>query len=654
MRKALIFAVAALMSLTAHAELTEQELDNFVYQPKYSSVSLSPDGKRLAANVRVGDDYNMVIMDITEPRKPKVTYQFKQINDESIVGIRWVSDKRLLYQTTDTRSIQKEEQLTGRIYAIDYNGKRGALVMGPTTGRSIFLLNNIVSRLPEEKRNILAMTSSVFGDRAQQLERINIYTGVHDVVATSPFSRGGLFTDSKGRARFASMQDESDLKVYYAYRASEDSDWVKFENPFEADVQFLDINEDGSKILMIRNDTFKTGVVELDTATMAHRVISENPKSSVRSIIWNRTNEDDVTIEGVVYEPGEPVVDFVNSDSNLVRTYKRLMASFPGHRVVLSGGREEQTKRLLTVYSDRQPPRYFLFDMEAFTAQYLFDQRPGVDADEMAPRKPYWITARDGVDFQLFVTRKEDVEGPQPTVFVIHGGPFGINDSWSFDAEAQLLASKGFTVIQPNFRGSGGRGQQFTTMGYKKWGLEMQDDITDATQWAFEQGIADPERTCIYGWSYGGYATLAAVTKEPELYTCAYAMAGVYDIPQLYRRGDTNDTRGGREFMRQAVGESREDMIARSPAYHVENIVTPLFLAHGKADIRVPIQQYTVLAKNLDEAGVEYESLLISNEAHTLYAPESRRAYYNALTDFLGQHLGPNAPGKSGQYASVE
>ena len=471
MRKALIFAVAALMSLTAHAELTEQELDNFVYQPKYSSVSLSPDGKRLAANVRVGDDYNMVIMDITEPRKPKVTYQFKQINDESIVGIRWVSDKRLLYQTTDTRSIQKEEQLTGRIYAIDYNGKRGALVMGPTTGRSIFLLNNIVSRLPEEKRNILAMTSSVFGDRAQQLERINIYTGVHDVVATSPFSRGGLFTDSKGRARFASMQDESDLKVYYAYRASEDSDWVKFENPFEADVQFLDINEDGSKILMIRNDTFKTGVVELDTATMAHRVISENPKSSVRSIIWNRTNEDDVTIEGVVYEPGEPVVDFVNSDSNLVRTYKRLMASFPGHRVVLSGGREEQTKRLLTVYSDRQPPRYFLFDMEAFTAQYLFDQRPGVDADEMAPRKPYWITARDGVDFQLFVTRKEDVEGPQPTVFVIHGGPFGINDSWSFDAEAQLLASKGFTVIQPNFRGSGGRGQQFTTMGYKKWGL---------------------------------------------------------------------------------------------------------------------------------------------------------------------------------------
>ena len=182
----------------------------------------------------------------------------------------------------------------------------------------------------------------------------------------------------------------------------------------------------------------------------------------------------------------------------------------------------------------------------------------------------------------------------------------------------------------------------------------MQDDITDATQWAFEQGIADPERTCIYGWSYGGYATLAAVTKEPELYTCAYAMAGVYDIPQLYRRGDTNDTRGGREFMRQAVGESREDMIARSPAYHVENIVTPLFLAHGKADIRVPIQQYTVLAKNLDEAGVEYESLLISNEAHTLYAPESRRAYYNALTDFLGQHLGPNAPGKSGQYASVE
>ncbi|MEO0617011.1 MAG: alpha/beta fold hydrolase, partial [Pseudomonadota bacterium] len=337
-----------------------------------------------------------------------------------------------------------------------------------------------------------------------------------------------------------------------------------------------------------------------------------------------------------------------------LRVWKRLHASFPGQHIRIADRSRDGSTALISVYSDRQPARYYLLDTEAFTARYLFEAKPEIDPEEMATKEAFWIEARDGTPFQLYVTRPVDApDKPLPTVMVIHGGPHGPRDTWSFNLEAQLLASRGYVVIQPNYRGSGGFGFQFERSGYRKWGREMQDDVTDATLWAFEQGIADPVKTCIYGGSYGGYATLAGITREPGLYACAFAFVGVYDLEMMKVRGDIPDSEGGRTYLDVALGTDKEDLKARSPANHVEKIITPLYIAHGKADKRVPVQQFYNLRKKLDAAEIPYEELLVAREGHGFYALENRVRYYNELLDFLEAHIGPNAPGKGQAIAGL-
>ncbi len=645
--------VALTLSAVASGSVTEEEILNLVLPPQYSNVALSPNGQRAAATVRVDRDYNMVILDISDPRQPTVTYSLQQNQGESINSIRWANDERVMYTTTDTQAGQNEEQLTGRIYAINYNGKRGRVIMGAGVGVSFFSFGDIIDLMPDDKYRILVRSQPFFGDRGPIFEILNIYTGKRSTVETSPFDAGQLFADSKNRARFASKQFEEDLSFVYAYKPDPEGEWVEFENPFDAEVDFISINDSGTKAVFRKNDFRDSGIIELDLETREYRFLSSHPKVAVSNWIVEE-GEDGDEVVAVIYEPDSLQIEYLNPDSRWVQLHKGLSASFPGMAVFFTLD-EDRLKSLMTVWSDRQPARYFALDPWQPSAVYLFDSRPGVDADDIGTRQAYWIEARDGLDMQVYVTRPANApEGPMPAVVVPHGGPFYQRDGWSFDGFAEIIARQGYAVIQPNFRGSGGRGEQFVEMGFKRWGLEMQDDVTDATLWAFEEGIADANRTCIFGWSYGGYATLAGVIKEPELYTCAFAMAGVYDLPLMERRGDTNDTEGGRTFLDQAIGSDRTDMEARSPAYNVESIVTPLYVAQGKADIRVPVQQFYSLTNSLDEAGIPYESLLIPNEAHTLYNPENIVNFWQTLSTFLDKHIGPESAGKARQSAASE
>ena len=160
-----------------------------------------------------------------------------------------------------------------------------------------------------------------------------------------------------------------------------------------------------------------------------------------------------------------------------------------------------------------------------------------------------------------------------------------------------MLASRGYAVLQLNFRGSGGYGRDFEQSGYKKWGLEMQDDLTDATNWAVQTGLANKDRMCIYGASYGGYASLMGVVKEPDLYKCAIGYVGVYSLPMMFEEGDSAASKFAIDILKSYLGEDQEDLKARSPAYNVDKIKAALFIVQGGKDIRVPIEQMYALSK---------------------------------------------------------
>ncbi len=225
----------------------------------------------------------------------------------------------------------------------------------------------------------------------------------------------------------------------------------------------------------------------------------------------------------------------------------------------------------------------------------------------------------------------------------IHGGPYEIRDRWGFDPYVQAMATRGYGVLQVNFRGSGGYGDAFVKAGIREWGAKMQDDVTDATRWAIEQGLADPQRLCIFGGSYGGYAALEGSVTEPDLYKCAIGYVGVYDLPTMYAHGDIPRTRFGKNYLKMALGEDKKELLERSPAEHAEKIKANVMLVVGGADDRVPDDHAKKMRSALGAQGKEPEWLYDRSEGHGFYAEEHVAELFKRLIAFLDRNIGPNA-----------
>ena len=255
--------------------------------------------------------------------------------------------------------------------------------------------------------------------------------------------------------------------------------------------------------------------------------------------------------------------------------------------------------------------------------------------------KPFELEARDGTSLHGFVTLPRGADaGSLPMVVMPHGGPFGVFDAWGFDPEVQLLAASGYAVLQVNFRGSGNYGRAFRQAGATQWGRAMQDDVTDATRWAIEQGIADAGRICIYGASYGAYAALMGVVREPGLYRCAIGYVGVYDLPLMKREAEESG-RSSATWSREWIGEDMALLQRHSPNRRADEISVPVLLAAGGEDFIAPVEHTRRMEAALKKAGVPVEALYYPREGHGFYETAHRREFYTRVLRFLGTHIGP-------------
>jgi dipeptidyl aminopeptidase/acylaminoacyl peptidase len=233
-------------------------------------------------------------------------------------------------------------------------------------------------------------------------------------------------------------------------------------------------------------------------------------------------------------------------------------------------------------------------------------------------------------------------------ILLPHGGPYGVRDGWGFDWEAQLLASRGYSVLQINFRGSDGYGIDFQTAGFREWGGLMQDDLTDATHWAIERKFAQQDRICIYGGSYGGYAALMGAVKEPKLYRCAIGVDGVYDLELVLSSADVPTSRTGRTYLADVLGGDIADLRSRSPAYNAQKIEIPVLLVHGKEDQRADYEQARRMKRALEKNRKKVEWMALSREGHSIYDEETRREVYERILKFLDANL-MKPPGEATQ-----
>jgi dipeptidyl aminopeptidase/acylaminoacyl peptidase len=246
--------------------------------------------------------------------------------------------------------------------------------------------------------------------------------------------------------------------------------------------------------------------------------------------------------------------------------------------------------------------------------------------------------ARDGLQIHGYLTMPlGEATGPIPFVVLPHGGPYA-RDYLRFDYIAQMIASRGYGVLQPNFRGSTGYGNDFLLAGFREWGRKMQDDITDATRWLIDQKLADPSRICIVGWSYGGYAALMGAIREPSLYKCAASMAGPTDLRRI-------QPGSGREISNVAVpvlNGDRSLIDQNSPVKNADKITIPVLLAHGQQDVNVSIEDSLEMEKALKNAGKAVDTIYFPSDDHFLFREGDRIAFLKKLDEFLRTNLGPS------------
>lgn len=363
------------------------------------------------------------------------------------------------------------------------------------------------------------------------------------------------------------------------------------------------------------------------------------PEGEISAVILSRDRNH---LKGVSYEGARTHFHWFDAERGKLQS--SIESAFPGVEVRAIDASADEQVWALRVFSDRAPGSYFLLDRKAGKIDLFKRELLKLDPQLMRPMEPFVFKARDGLELQGYLTRPwRAAKGPVPLVVHPHGGPFGIRDSWGFNPEVQFLASRGYAVVQVNYRGSGGYGAEFVRKGRYQWGRAMQDDLTDAVNWLVKAGVADPKRVAIFGASYGGYAALAGVTITPELYCCAVNYLGPADMAiTFHRRGDDAFSPGDfYDYRDKWVGPNAEYRNATSPLRLIDRIRVPTLHAYGKNDPIIDEVHWKELKQKLTAAKKDFRFFIEKDQGHGFDAGEASIEFYTTLEAFFAQHLAP-------------
>ena len=622
-------AADAPAATTASAKSAQPSLDDFLRQDRFDEVKISPDGQFAAATVPIDDKTILVVL---KPGTQKPYAHYNMAGKSHVIDFWWVADDKLMFTVgMKFGGLDAPLQLTG-ITAMNADGTRIRNYFGGD------VVDMIVPRVGDGTM-LLGLSSP--GGSTSTIVRVNAKTLATRTVARAPLKYAGFSADHASEVRFAFGDNEQNRSRLY-YRPRQGDDWTLLNDASVSGVDLtpLDFSAD-NRIAYLRKGMAKgpDAVMAYDTTTGQMTEISRDERFDPAGLVYAIGTDTPI---GVVYLAPAPKVVYFNPDAPEARLHRAVSAAFPGQWVSPRGLATPSGDVLMTVSSDQNPGDFYLFNTKTKNAALFISRRDWINPEHMATTTGFHFTARDGTRIDGLLTLPPGSDGKHmPMVVNPHGGPFGIEDMWGFGNERQLLANAGYAVLQVNFRGSGGFGEQFEHSGYKQWGRAMQDDLTDATLWAIQQGIADSKRICIYGASYGGYASLMGVVKEPDLYRCAIGYVGVYDMPMMYNIGDIRGSKRGKNYLIEALGNENLDAI--SPDLHADRIKVPVFLAAGGEDQRAPIEQSKKMEQALRAAGKSVETLYYPEEQHGFYTIEHNREFYTRVLAFLRANIGPGS-----------
>lgn len=634
--------------LMSHAGLAKAAVDLAPYlkQDAYERIKISPDGRYYAATAPLEDRTALVIVRRSDMQ---VTARIAGAADSVVENFWWANNERVVTSLARKYGSRDRPVSIGELYAVSTDGRNSMLLASPygtdvrsgvgATFKSSFeSAVYLLDPLPGDERNVLVYAVPITSDPYIRIEKLDIYTRRRTLVAQVPVRGASFVSDQAGEVRFAVGADTDNVSKLY-YRDARGQQWRQINNEQDSGHRRfpLGFSADGKlAYLQVEQASGPDLIVAWDPASGDEKALLRDEVVDPYRVLYDL---DGKTPIGASYMSDRVRNRFFDEDSTTARFYRSLEKSFGQDALMMTSATRDGRLVLLYVWSDRNNGDYFLFDTQERKAERIFGRREWFDPGKVPPTRQVSLRARDGMTLHGYLTEPlQHADGPRPLVVLPHGGPYGIFDGWEFDDDSQLLAAAGYSVLRLNYRGSGNYGRHYTKAGVQEWGGRMQDDLADATRWAIDQGIADRERICIYGASYGGYAALMGAARNPELYRCAAGYVGVYDLELLHRDASAR-SRSGRTWAAEWLGE-RGTLAARSPSRLADRIKAPVFLAAGGKDERAPIEHSQRMEKALQRAGVPVETLYYPNEGHGFYTEPHRREYYTRLLDFLARHLG--------------
>ncbi len=630
----LLLAVVAFGATTASAE--EIPLKDFWKHSEFEQIRISPDGKYLAATVPDEETRALVIF----TRENRAITGVARFADKRQVGaFTWVNKDRVAFTMSDRAGRLVRPVPRGELLFMRADGKDKASYAGGSRG-------SLLTRTLRDGSDYVVVTDYLPSQKHEQadvvLYRVNAKTAKGQKLAFSPVSNAAFLTTREGEPRVVSGGHlYRDSQVHYYDKKSKSWSLIFSEKENGVTMQPLAMHGDGTRFYAeVEEKTGPSGLYLVSPDGSKELVLKDevsNPTNVVMSL-------DGKEVIGVEFSSTMPRRKYLLPDHPDAVVLQQLANSFPGKWVSFSNATDDGNLIVVVVRSDKSPGEFFLYDRKEKKANYLASVRQWIDPEKMASMQAVEFAARDGRKIHGWLTLPPGSDGKNlPLIVNPHGGPHGPYDDWGYNPEVQLFASRGYAVLQPNFRGSGGFGKEFQESGYRQWGGTMQDDVTDATNWAIAEGIANKDRICIYGASYGAYAAIMGVAKEPDLYQCAIGFVGVYDLHIMYKRGDIRERDSGVDFLEHVIGKNDAELSERSPARRAGSIKVPLMVVAGAEDRRTPPSQSHALVAELKKAGNENlleEFYVQPGEGHGFYRVENNLKLYGKFLAFFDKHIG--------------
>ena len=641
----------ALLLLPMLAGASVPSIEDFVGRAAYSGARISPNGEYLALTVDRGEQDVLVVMRTSDLKVLKVN----QVPDEKSVGaFYWVGPQRLMFTSVRKVGTYAQPFGTGEWYAVNadgsqarpliFYGTRDATQRSKTVGNERF---SMLDPLPEDGGKVLMevnypRTATGAGTELVSLDTI---TGRRKTLARAPRENCSLTLDAEKQARFALCFDAADEQGNYdprseLWKRGADGKWAKISDGGEGLELSVVGPAPGGGVYAYRSDRKAPAAFGLlDADTGAFKVLHQDPVAEVSRLIYASDRE---TVIAAVTEAGAPQVTLVDEGHPDAELYASLGAAFPGQMIDFSSATSDGQQIIVSAYSDRNPGELYLYDRKTGKARFLMASRANLDPKTLAKVKPIRLKSRDGLTLYGYLTLPAGRDPKQlPLIVNPHGGPMGPRDNWGFNPETQLFASRGYAVLQVNFRGSGGYGKAFEDMAYGQWRTGIMADIVDATKYVIEQGYADPQRVCIYGGSFGGYSALMAPAEAPGMFACAFGYVGAYDAEIQMTLSDTSESEDGLRYLKRALGETKEERASVMPITYADKIKLPVAMAAGARDPRCPPQNTEAMAKALEKAGNKPEHVIIqSGEMHGFYDVKNRVNLYTTMLGFFDRHIG--------------